>query len=396
MSHRQQLLAISLLSIFLLAVGLRFYQLPTTPSGILPETANVIDEVRATHRGHQPQTVFGSVAALLLAKTFSSWQVAAVAGGISLLTVLLVFTATRMWFGNLAALIAAYLMATSVWQVVASRSGTPVVLIPFAVALLLAGSSWLLKKTTGPWQRAVGVGLLTALSAALLLATLHPYRAAGFEPVSLGALLTWQELPAALTAALSPWPALLATPLFIAAGVLLTKVARLIARRLKAEQYRAVVWGVLGGLLITWGVYGTTVLLVILPNDSSVANYYQADLVDLPTLVAELASQTTSISIVADEATTRLLQTVVADQAWRPVPPSSSHLLVLREGDVVIFTRGSLVAADRFERKQPRATQLERTRNHFGHEIRRVYQFGGVVDGVQDVQPEPVHSGLDA
>ena len=396
MSRRQYLITTSLFGIVALALALRFYELPAQPDGILLETAAVVDEVRGIQAGQGPQTVFGFLAAGVLPQTFAPWHRGAVAGGVSIVTVMLVFAATRVWFGNLAGLVAAYFMATSLWQLVVSRSGTPVVLVPFAIALLLLGTSWLLQKATKHWPQAACGGLLAALGAALLSVALLPYRQTGFEPALLLQLGTWQQLPAALTAALSPWPALVAVPLFVGSGALVVYGMKLSRRGFKTARAQAVSVGVLAGLLITWGIYGATVLFVIMPNDSGVAQYYQTDLRQLPTVVSELGLGTQGVFVVADEPTTRLAETLLAGQSWRPVPPSSSHLLVLTEGDVVIFTRSSLDFTGRFEREQLGATLLKSVANRFGQEIQRVYQYGPAVQGSQDTPLAPVHSGLDA
>jgi len=75
------------------------------------------------------------------------WQVHALSAAIGVATVLATYLATRVWFGRLAGLLAAFFLATNHWQVTVSRAGWRVILVPLCIALFTAGVGYTVRAT---------------------------------------------------------------------------------------------------------------------------------------------------------------------------------------------------------------------------------------------------------
>jgi len=156
MERRDQLTWLALAIIVLVGVGFRFYDLQMFPGGLFPdEAANgedallILDgDMRPFYpRGNGREGLYFFLQALSI-KFFGIgyWQLKAVSAAIGAATVLAMYFATRPWFGRLAGLMAALLLATSHWHVTMSRTGFRAILIPLFVALFTAWVGYTLHK----------------------------------------------------------------------------------------------------------------------------------------------------------------------------------------------------------------------------------------------------------
>ncbi len=138
----------ALLIIIILAAGFRLYDIQGYPGGLFPdEAANgedallVLDgDIRPFYpRGNGREGLYFFLEALSI-KFFGIgvWQLHLVSALIGVATVAAMYFATRPWFGRVAGLLAAGLLATNHWHVTMSRTGFRAILIPLAVALFTA------------------------------------------------------------------------------------------------------------------------------------------------------------------------------------------------------------------------------------------------------------------
>ncbi len=125
------------------------------------------------------------------------WQLHIVSGVVGVLTVLAVYAAGRVWFGRLAGVMAALLLATNNWHVTLSRTGFRAIMVPLFVALFTAwvgfaitslrrgqrGQSLFYAALAGAALAGgfytyisfrMMIGVIGGVAALLLLAALHP------------------------------------------------------------------------------------------------------------------------------------------------------------------------------------------------------------------------------
>lgn len=118
----------ALLAATALAAFLRLYDLKSFPAGVSAA------EVTSSQRGLFAYLYAASV------YFFGSgvWQLKLVAAIVGILTVPVIYFATRVWFGRLSGVLAATFLATSHWHVTLSRTGLREILVPFFIALFTA------------------------------------------------------------------------------------------------------------------------------------------------------------------------------------------------------------------------------------------------------------------
>lgn len=155
MNRRVVWTLIGLGGVLLLAAVFRFYDIQNYPPGLFPdEAANgedvllILDgDVRPFYpRGNGREGLFfllQAVSVWLLGA--GVWQLHIVSAVVGLLTVLAIYFATRVWFGRLAGLMAALLLATNHWHVTLSRTGFRAIMIPLFVLLFTAWAGYTIK-----------------------------------------------------------------------------------------------------------------------------------------------------------------------------------------------------------------------------------------------------------
>lgn len=191
----------------LIAVWFRFYDIQNYPPGLFPdEAANGEDVLFILEgdwrpfyaRGNGREGLFFYLQALSVALFgIGVWQMHVVSATVGVATVLATYCATRVWFGRLAGVFAALLLATNHWHVTLSRTGFRAILIPLFIALFTAlvgalvqavrqrrvAASYLYAFLAGVSLAGgmytyiafrVMLGVLVGMLVALLLATLHP------------------------------------------------------------------------------------------------------------------------------------------------------------------------------------------------------------------------------
>lgn len=136
----------------LLAIFFRFYDIQNYPPGLFPdEAANGEDvllilsgDVRPFYpRGNGREGLFFMLQAVAVwLFGVGVWQLHIVAATVGVLTVLAMYFATRVWFGRLAGLMAALLLATNHWHVTLSRTGFRAIMIPLFVLLFTAWAGY--------------------------------------------------------------------------------------------------------------------------------------------------------------------------------------------------------------------------------------------------------------
>ena len=193
--------------VLLLAIFFRFYDIQNYPPGLFPdEAANgedvllILDgDIRPFYpRGNGREGLFFLLqAASVWLFGVGVWQLHVVAAFVGVLTVWAMYFASRVWFGRLAGVIAALLLATNHWHVTLSRTGFRAILIPLFVLLftawvgytiqsvkrqqifrsywyaILAGMAWAGGFYTYIAYR-VMVGVVIGVAILLALAALHP------------------------------------------------------------------------------------------------------------------------------------------------------------------------------------------------------------------------------
>lgn len=135
-------------SVLTVAALVRLYDLREYPPGLFPdEAANGEDvllilsgDTRVFYpRGSGREALFFYVqAAAVWLFGRGVWQLHAASALVGTLTVAALYFATRAWFGRLAGLTAAWLLATSHWHLTLSRTGFRAIMVPLFVALFTA------------------------------------------------------------------------------------------------------------------------------------------------------------------------------------------------------------------------------------------------------------------
>lgn len=177
MHRRAVLTGVAVVAVLALAAGFRFYDIINYPPGLFPdEAANGEDallilsgDARPFYaRGNGREALFFYLQAASL-RLFGRgvWQMHIVSGVVGTLTVWAVYAAGRVWFGRLAGVLAALLLATNHWHVTLSRTGFRAIMVPLFVALFTA---WVGYAVTGVRRGQRGQSLLYAALAGAALA----------------------------------------------------------------------------------------------------------------------------------------------------------------------------------------------------------------------------------
>lgn len=137
-----------LVGIILLAVFFRFYQLGTLPPGLHPdEAANGLDifrildnrDLRIIYNTNGPrEALFFYLQAIFVAtmgNTILALRMAPALFGV--ISVIVIFFATKEWFSRRTALITAFFFAISPWVVIIQRDGFRASLVPLFIGLLM-------------------------------------------------------------------------------------------------------------------------------------------------------------------------------------------------------------------------------------------------------------------
>lgn len=152
MHKRMVLTVIGFVVVVALAIGFRFYGIQDYPPGLFPDqAANGEDALLILQgdarpfyeRGNGREALFFFIQAASI-KLFGVgvWPMFAASALVGVLAVAAVFFATRPIFGRMAALLAAFFMATSYWQVTISRTGFRAGLIPLCIAAFTAFAAY--------------------------------------------------------------------------------------------------------------------------------------------------------------------------------------------------------------------------------------------------------------
>lgn len=190
-----------------LALMFRFYDIQHYPPGLFPDqAANGEDALLILdgdwrpfyERGNGREALFFYAQALSIKYLgIGVWQMFAVSAAVGVLTVLATYFATRPFFGRLAALLAAFFLATSYWHVTLSRTGFRAIQIPLFVAAFTAFTGYTIqsvkkKQLTASYIYAalagaaftggfytyiayrVMIGVVLGVFVLLLLAAIHP------------------------------------------------------------------------------------------------------------------------------------------------------------------------------------------------------------------------------
>lgn len=148
MNKRVILTFLAVAGIVLLSVVFRFYDIQNYPAGLFPdEAANGEDALLILDgdyrpfypRGNGREGLFFFLEALAI-RLFGIgvWQLHIVSAMVGVMTVMVMYFATRVWFGRMAGILAALFLATNHWHVTLSRTGFRAILIPLFVALFTA------------------------------------------------------------------------------------------------------------------------------------------------------------------------------------------------------------------------------------------------------------------
>ncbi len=138
----------AVLAVISLAAAFRFYDIKNYPPGLFPdEAANGEDALLILNgdlrpfypRGNGREALFFYLqAASIWFFGIGVWPMHVVSATIGVATVLAAYFATRVWFGRLAGLMAALLLATNHWHVTLSRTGFRAIQVPLFIALFTA------------------------------------------------------------------------------------------------------------------------------------------------------------------------------------------------------------------------------------------------------------------
>jgi len=144
--NRSALLAtVAVVLILILAAFFRFYDIKNYPSGLWPDEAGNGQDVKLILKGDirpfyernngREALFFYLQAAMVKAFGIGVWPLHVASGIVGLLTVLVMYHATRIWFGRLSGLLAALFLATNQWHVTLSRTGFRAIMVPLFIAL---------------------------------------------------------------------------------------------------------------------------------------------------------------------------------------------------------------------------------------------------------------------
>ncbi len=127
----------ALLGVIGVAILMRFYDIQNFPGGIYPGGVPVAGRAFSlfTWLTELSLTMFG----------IGVWQVHVVSGVIGVLTVVAIYFATKIFFGRLAGVLAAFFLATSYWHVTLSRGSFWEILTPLFLAGFLAAVGYLVQ-----------------------------------------------------------------------------------------------------------------------------------------------------------------------------------------------------------------------------------------------------------
>lgn len=174
---------VALSGVLALAIFFRVYDLQNYPPGLFPDqAANGEDallilegDLRPFYpRGNGREALFFYLqAASIWLFGIGVWQMFLASAVVGVLTVLAVYLATEVWFGRLAGLMAAFLLAHNHWHVTLSRTGFRAILIPFFIALFtfFVGATLKAKKQNAVW----GAQLSAVLAGAALAGGFYTY-----------------------------------------------------------------------------------------------------------------------------------------------------------------------------------------------------------------------------
>lgn len=148
MNRKTWLTVLAVSGVVLIAAWFRLYDITNYPPGLFPDqAANGEDALLILEgdarpfypRGNGREALFFYLqAAFIKAFGIGVWPMFAASAVIGSATVLATFFATRPYFGRLAGILAALLLATSHWHVTLSRTGFRAILIPLFIALFTA------------------------------------------------------------------------------------------------------------------------------------------------------------------------------------------------------------------------------------------------------------------
>jgi 4-amino-4-deoxy-L-arabinose transferase-like glycosyltransferase len=207
MLKRPVLTALAVVGIILVAIYFRFYDIQNYPPGLFPDEAANGEDVQLIlqgdlqpfyPRGNGREAMFFYLQALMV-KLFGVgvWPMHAASALVGTVTVALMYFAVRPYFGRLAGVMAALLLATNHWHVTLSRTGFRAIMIPLCLAAFTAavgytiqsvrqqktGRAYLFAALAGISFAAgfytyiayrVMVGVVLGIVFLLLLAALHP------------------------------------------------------------------------------------------------------------------------------------------------------------------------------------------------------------------------------
>ena len=146
MMNRKIFMATAVVLVVLgIAAFFRFYDITNFPAGLFPDEAANGEDVKLIFNGdfrpfyarnNGREAVFFYIQAAMV-KHFGIgvWPLHVAAGIVGLLTVLVMYHATRVWFGRLSGILASLFLATNSWHVTASRTGFRAIMVPFFIAL---------------------------------------------------------------------------------------------------------------------------------------------------------------------------------------------------------------------------------------------------------------------
>ncbi len=151
--------------ILIIAIFLRFYHFTTTPPGLYPDEAmdgnNAVEAAETNHfqvfypEDNGREGLYVDIIAVILKAwpTYQPWIIRLPAAVAGVLTVWGLYLLVAELFGNGPGLLAAFLLATSVWGIMFSRIGFRAILAPLALVFTL----WLLIKMFRATSQRVGI-----------------------------------------------------------------------------------------------------------------------------------------------------------------------------------------------------------------------------------------------
>src|SRR3989344_1797605 len=162
------------LAVVAIALAWRFYDIQDYPPGLFPDQAANGEDVRLIlngdvrpfyPRGNGREALFFFIQAAFV-KLFGIgvWPMFAASALVGSATVVALYFATRPIFGRLAALLAAFFLATSYWQMTISRTGFRAIMIPLCVAAFTALAAYVVQAVK---QKKIGLSYLYAALAGM-------------------------------------------------------------------------------------------------------------------------------------------------------------------------------------------------------------------------------------